>query len=47
VLYSYIHFTFPQTPKSFLSNPIKNMHILASGSELKAVRFGYDILGEN
>ena len=25
----------------------KNMHILASGTELQAVRFGYVILGEN
>ena len=31
----------------FLSNSINNMHILASGSELQAVRFGYVILGEN
>jgi hypothetical protein len=32
---------------NFLSNGIKNMHILSSGPELLAVRFGYVILGEN
>ena len=46
VILSYIHFTFPQTSKCFLSNGIKNMHILASGPELQAVRFGYVILGK-
>jgi hypothetical protein len=47
VIFSYIQFTFPQTPKYFISNGTKNMHILASGPELQAVRFGYVILGEN
>jgi hypothetical protein len=47
VTFSYIPFTFPQTSKCFLSNGINNMHILASGPELQAVRFGYVILGEN
>jgi hypothetical protein len=46
-MFSYIQFTFPQTSKFFLSNGTKNMHILASGPELQAVRFGYVILGEN
>ena len=46
VLFSYINFTFPQTSKCFLSNGIKNMHILASGPELQTVIFGYVILGE-
>jgi hypothetical protein len=41
VLFYYINLTFPQTSKCFLSNVIKNMHILASGPELQAVRFGY------
>ena len=43
----HIHFTFPQTSKCFLSNGINNMHILVSGSDLQAVRFGYVIIGEN
>uniref|UniRef100_A0A4W5P2B6 VWFA domain-containing protein n=1 Tax=Hucho hucho TaxID=62062 RepID=A0A4W5P2B6_9TELE len=47
VIFSYINFTFPQTSKCFLSNGIKNMHILASGPKLQAVRFGYVILSEN
>ena len=47
VIFSYIHFTFPQTSKCFLSNGTNNMHILASGPELQAVRFEYVILGEN
>ena len=47
VIFSYIHFTFPQTSKCFLSNGIKNMHILASGPELQAVRFGHVIFGES
>ena len=42
VIFSYIPFTFPQTSK--LSNGAKNMHVLASGPELQAVRFGYVIL---
>ena len=45
-LFSYISFTFPQTSKCFLSNGTKNMHFLASGPKLQAVRFGYVILGE-
>ena len=40
VIFFYIQFTFPQTSKCFFSNGIKNMHILASGLELQAVRFG-------
>ena len=47
VIFAYIHFTFPQTSKCFLSNGIMNMHILASGPELQAVKCGYVILGEN
>ena len=47
VIFSYIPFTFPQTSKCFLSNGTKNMHILASGPELQAVRFEYVISGEN
>ena len=47
VLFPYINFTFPQSSTCFLSNGIKNIHILASGPELQAVRFGYIILGEN
>jgi hypothetical protein len=47
VIFSYIPFTFPQTSKCFLSNGTKNMHILASESELHTVRFGYVILGKN
>ena len=47
VIFSYVPFTFPQTAKCFLSNGTNNMHILASGPELQAVRFGYVILGEN
>ena len=43
VIFSYIQFTFPQTSKCFLSNGTKNIHILASGPELQAVRFGYVI----
>jgi hypothetical protein len=43
VIFSYIQFTFPQTSKCFLSNGTKNMHILASGPDLWAVRFGYVI----
>jgi hypothetical protein len=39
-------FTFPQTSKCFLSNGNKNMHTLASGPDLQAVRFGYVILGK-
>ena len=39
VLYS------PTLISHFLSNGVKNMHILASGTELQAVRFGYAILG--
>ena len=42
--YILLHFSFPQTSMCFLSNGIKNMHILASGPELQAVRFGYVIL---
>ena len=45
VIFSYIPFTFPQTSKCFLSNGTKNMHILASGPELPAVRFEFVILG--
>ena len=41
VLFSYIIFTFTQTSECFLSNEIKNMHILGSQPELQAVRFGY------
>ena len=41
VIFSYIQFTFTQTSECFLSNGTKNMHILASGPELQAVRFGY------
>ena len=47
VILSNIPFTFPQTTKCFLSNGTKNMHILASGPEQQAVRFGYVILGEH
>ena len=47
VVFSYIPFAFPQTTKCLLSNGTKTMHILASGPELQAVRFGYVILGEN
>jgi hypothetical protein len=47
VIFSYIPFTFPQTSKCFLSNGTKKMHILASGPELQAVRFGYVILDKN
>ena len=47
VIFSNINFTFPQTLKCFLSNGIKNVHVLASGPELQAVRFVYVILGEN
>ena len=43
VIFSCIQFTFPQTSKCFLSNGAKNMHILASGLELHAVRFVYVI----
>jgi hypothetical protein len=43
VLYSPT-FTFPQTSKCFLSNGANNPHILASGPELKAVRFSYSNL---
>jgi hypothetical protein len=46
VTLSYIPFTFPQHSKCFLSNGTKNMHSLASGPELQAVRFQYAILGE-
>jgi hypothetical protein len=46
VIFSYMNFTFPQTSTCFLSNGIKNMLILASGPDLQAVRFWYDILGE-
>jgi hypothetical protein len=46
VIFSYIQFIFPQTSKCFLSNGTKNMHILASGPEIQAVRFGYVISGE-
>jgi hypothetical protein len=42
-----LHFTFRQISKCFLSNGIKNMHILASGPELQADIFGYVILGKN
>ena len=38
---------FTQMSMCFLSNLIKNIHILALGPELQAVRFGYVILGEN
>ena len=41
LLFSYIQFTFTQTSECFLSNGIKNMHILGSVPELQAVRFGY------
>ena len=41
VLFSYISFTFPQNTKCFFSNGTNNMHILASGPELQAFRFGY------
>ena len=34
---------FHKLQKCFLSNGTKNMHILASGPELQAVRFGYVI----
>ena len=47
VIFSYITLTFQQTSKWFLSNGTKNMHILFSGPELQAVRFGHVILGEN
>ena len=47
VIFSYIPFTFPHTPKCFLSNGTNNMLILASGPELQAVRFGYVIFGKN
>jgi hypothetical protein len=47
LLFPYIPFTFPHTSKCFLSYSTKNMHILASGPELQAGRFGYVILGEN
>ena len=40
VISSYIPFTFSQPSKCFLSNGTKNMHILTSGPELQAVRFG-------
>ena len=43
----YIPFTLLQTSKCFLSNGTNNMHLLASGPELQAVRFGYVISGEN
>ena len=43
----YIPYTFPQTSKCFHSNGTKNMHILALGPELQAVRFRYVIFGEN
>jgi hypothetical protein len=46
VIFSYILFTFPQTSKCFLWNGTNKMHILASGPELLAVRFGYVIFGE-
>ena len=36
-----------QTSNCFLSYGINNMHILASGPEIQAVRFGYVILGKN
>ena len=41
VIFSYIQFTFTQTSECFLSNGYKNMHVLASGPELQAVRLGY------
>ena len=41
VIFSYIQFTFTQTPECFLSNGTKNMHILGSVPELQSVRFGY------
>jgi hypothetical protein len=44
LIFSYIHFTFPQSSKCFLSNGINNMHILDSGPELQAGRCGYVIL---
>ena len=47
LLYSPTFNSHFQTSKCFLSNGIKNMHILASGPELRTVRFGYVILGEN
>jgi hypothetical protein len=42
-----LNFTFPHTSKCFLSNGIRNMHILASCLELQALRFGYVILSKN
>ena len=47
VILSYIPFTFPQNSKCFLPNGTKNMHILASGPELQAVRFEYVILSKD
>jgi hypothetical protein len=38
---------FHKLEKCFLSNGINNMHILASGPELQAIRFGYVISGKS
>jgi hypothetical protein len=47
VIFFEIPFTFPQFSKCFLSNGTNSMHILYSGLDLQAVRFGYVILGKN
>ena len=44
--YPYIHFTFPQTSKCFISNGTKNMHILASGPELQQLDLGMSFLAK-
>jgi hypothetical protein len=47
VLYSPTFLSHFHKLQGFFSNGTKNMHVLASGPELQAVRFGDVILGEN
>jgi hypothetical protein len=47
VLYSPTFISHFHKRQCSLSNGFKNMHILASGPELQAVRFGYVSLGQN
>ena len=46
VLYSPTFLSHLHKLQCFHSNGIKNMQNLASGPELQAVRFGYDIMAE-